>query len=226
MSTLRQLVSSTRSRNKLLSHDNHITDRAIASEIRLTAILLAKRETNLRRLWSTDSLFTTLPCIPMQEVPLAECGLYHSPKSISRSISRLPKIAEGNYQYIINAVTDIESSRVLKYMPVQRYINSLKLNEVTPDIYYWIQDRYLYCSSQEIKFLKMGAMFEDDIPYDILYPDTCDCKDAPSCLNPLDMDFNLPGYLEKNVLDMVSDILMKTYERVKEDVTSDDLEND
>ena len=61
MATLRKLVSDVRSMHKLLSTDNLITDRAVASEIRNNALLLVKRETNLRRLWATDTLFQYHP---------------------------------------------------------------------------------------------------------------------------------------------------------------------
>jgi len=223
MSTLRDVVSKVRSRHKLLSYDNLITDRVIAGELRVTAILLIKRETNLRKLWDTDSLFTTIPCLQMQEVPLAECCSYTSAKTLSRSIQQLPKIAEGNYQYLINAVTNIEGTLSFKYMPVQRYINSLSLSLTKKEPYYWIQNRYIYLTDPDIKAIKLGALFEEDIPSTLFSP--CDC-DTPKCTNPLDMDFNLPGYLEKNVIDMVSDTLVKTYLREPNQVTSNDKEND
>ena len=72
MSTLRKLVSDVRGMHKLLSSDNLITDRVIASEIRNNTLLLVKRETNLRKLWATNTLFTTIPCLEMVEVPISE----------------------------------------------------------------------------------------------------------------------------------------------------------
>ena len=104
MATLRKLVSDVRSMHKLLSTDNLITDRAVASEIRNNSLLLIKRETNLRRLWATDTLFTTLSCLEMIEVPISECCDYTDPCTVSRGVSKLPRIAEGSYQYIIRGV--------------------------------------------------------------------------------------------------------------------------
>jgi len=46
MATLRKLVSDVRSMHRLLSTDNLITDRAIASEVKNNALLLIKREPN------------------------------------------------------------------------------------------------------------------------------------------------------------------------------------
>lgn len=227
MSTLRQQVSDIRGRHKLLAYDNLISDRLIASELRSTAFVLLKRETNLRRLWSTDTIFTTIPCLEMTPVPLAECCDYTSNEKISRSKYQLPKIAEGNYQYLISGVYNIEGKKSLSYMPIHRYINYLKLEHQLNTIFYWIQNKYLYCSDSRIKKLRVSAFFETDIPTELLSPE-CDCKGSGvgPCINPLDMEFNLPGYLADNVKDIVSKKLMETYFRNIEDKTSDDNEPD
>ena len=79
MATGRKLVSDVRSMHKIISTDASITDRAILSEIRVNSLLLIKRETNLRKLWATDTLFTTLPCVEMIAAPiedrLLDCGI-------------------------------------------------------------------------------------------------------------------------------------------------------
>ena len=96
MATLRKLVSDVRSVHKLLSTDSLITDRAIASEIRNNSLLLIKRETNLRKLWATDTLFTTIPCLEMVEVSISECCNYVDECSIARTKFKLPRVSEGN----------------------------------------------------------------------------------------------------------------------------------
>ena len=109
MATLRKLVSDVRSMHKLLSTDNLITDRAIASELKNNALLLIKRETNLRKLWATDTIFTTIPCLEMIEVSISECCDYVDDCTISRSKYKLPRIGEGNYQYLIQGVYSINA---------------------------------------------------------------------------------------------------------------------
>ena len=73
MGTLRKLVSEVRGIHRLLSTDASIIDRLIASELRISSLLLIKRELNLRKLWNTDTVFTTLPCVEMEEVSISEC---------------------------------------------------------------------------------------------------------------------------------------------------------
>jgi hypothetical protein len=232
MSTLRKLVSDVRSVHKILSTDSLITDRAIASELRNNSLLLIKRETNLRKLWSTDTLFTTIPCMEMCEVPISECCNYADPCSVARSKHKLPRISEGNYQYVIQGVYSINAlsgqGKKMKEITVNRYLNLLKLPVIKKEEYFWISNDYLYISNPSIQAVRFVALFEEDVPNSIMYPD-CGCG-TPSyteeelCKNPLDKEFSLPGYLEKQVLDLTSQKLLQTYFQLKTDITDDGID--
>jgi hypothetical protein len=229
--TGRSLVSSVRSMHKLLSTDNKITDRVILSEIRNNTIFLAKRETNLRKLWATDTIFNTIPCLEMIEVPISECCDYVDPINIARSKYKLPRISEGNYQYIIQGVWSINAlggrGKKLIEITVNRYINLLKLKIIKKDVYYFIVNGYLYATNSLLQTVRMAAFFEEDIPNEIAFPD-CDCGTDYTldeyCKNPLDREFPLPGYLEKPVLDLTSQKLLNTYYRLKSDQTQDNVD--
>lgn len=232
MSTLRKLVSDVRSLHKLLTTDSLITDRVIASEIRNNALLLIKRETNLRKLWATDTVFTTIPCLEMTEVPISECCNYVDSCTVARSKYKLPRIAEGNYQYVIQGVYSINImggvGKKLKEITVNRYVNLLKLPIIKKESYYWISNDYLYVSDPMIQSIRFVAFFEKDIPNEIMYPD-CGCGNRTYsvedwCKNPLDKEFALPGYLEKQVLELTSQKLLSTYYTLKSDLTSDGLD--
>ena len=144
MATGRKLVSDVRSLHKLLSTDSLITDRAIYSEIRNNTLMLVKRETNLRKLWATDTLFTTIPCLEMIEVSISECCDYVDPCSIGRSKYKIPRISEGNYQYVIQGVYSINAMNgrgsKLKEITVNRYINLLKHPIIKKEQYFWISN--------------------------------------------------------------------------------------
>lgn len=231
MSTLRKLVSSVRSMHKLLSTDSLITDRVIASEIRNNSLLLIKRETNLRKLWATATLFTTIPCLEMVEVPISECCDYVDECSVSRSKFKLPRISEGNYQYLIQGVYSINAmggkGKKLKEITVNRYINLLKLPIIKKEDYYWIMNGYLYVTNPLLQAIRISAFFEEDVPNEILYSD-CNCGSNVSveelCINPLDKEYSLPGYLEKQVLELTSQKLLGTYFQVKTDMTDDGID--
>ena len=231
MSTGRKLVSDVRGLHKMLSTDALITDRVIFSELKNNAHLLIKREQNLRKLWATDTIFTTIPCLQMQCVPISSCCEYVDECNIARSIHRLPRITEGIYGYSIQGVYSVNAmggkGRKLKEVTINRYLNALKLPYIKKEEYYWIHDGYLYVTNPMVAVVRITAMFEDDIPTEILYPD-CDCAAQISveevCKNPLDKEFPLPGYLEKQVLDLTSQKLLSTYFVIKTDLANEGLD--
>ena len=232
MATLRKLVSDVRSVHKILSTDSLITDRAIASEIRINSLLLIKRETNLRKLWATDTLFTTIPCLEMEEVPISECCDYVDECTVARTKFKLPRISEGNYQYVIQGVYSINAlggkGKKLKEITVNRYVNLLKLPIVKKEEYYWITNGYLYVNNPMIKSIRFVALFEEDVDNEILYPE-CGCGTPEYtleevCKNPLDKEFPLPGYLEQQVLQLTSQKLLTTYFSLKTDMTSEGID--
>lgn len=231
MSTLRKLVSDVRSMHKLLSTDSLITDRAIASEIKNNSLLLIKRETNLRKLWATDTVFTTIPCLELVEVPISECCDFADPCTVARTKFKLPRIAEGNYQYIIQGVYSINAmsgrGTKIKEITINRYVNLIKLPIVKKQEYYWISNGYLYVSNPLLQAIRLVALFEEDVPNEIMYPE-CGCGIAPTneewCINPLDKESFCPGYLEKQVLELTSQKLLQTYFSLKTDITADGLD--
>jgi hypothetical protein len=232
MSTFRKLVSDVRSMHKLLSTDNLITDRAVMSEIKNNAFLLIKRETNLRKLWATDTVFTTIPCLEMIEVPISECCDYVDPCTVGRTKFKLPRITEGNYQYVIQGVYSINAmsgqGKKLKEITINRYVNLLKLPIIKKEEYYWISNGYLYVNNPLLKAIRLVALFEEDVPNEIMYPE-CGCgtpeyTTEQLCMNPLDKESPVPGYLEKQVLELTSQKLLSTYFKLKTDITSDGVD--
>ncbi len=231
MATGRQLVSNVRSMHKLISTDASITDRAILSEIRSNSELLIKRETNLRKLWATDSIFTTIPCLEMIEVPLSECCGYVDPCTIARTKYKIPDLAEGNYQYVIQGVYSINAlgghGTKLKEITVNRYMNLLKLGTRKKEVYFMVVNGYLYVTNPDIETIRITAYFTNDIPNEIIFSDCC-CGDNYDldelCKNPLDKQFPLPGYLEKQVLELTSQKLLSTYFSIKSDMAAEGID--
>lgn len=233
MSTLRDLVSGVRSTHRLLSGDGVLNDRAIASEIKHNSLLLIKRETNLRKLWATDTLFTTIPCLEMKEVSIAECCGYIDHVTIARSKEKIPRIAEGNYNYVIQGLYSINAmggrGKKLKEISINRYINLLRLPSVKNEEYFWINNDYLYVTNPMVEMVRLSALFENGVPNEVMYPDDCNCdgsevSDEDYCKNPLDKPFYLPGYLEQQVLDLTSKSLLQTYFRLQQDVSAEGID--
>lgn len=219
--TNREIVSKVRSTHKLFS-DATLNDRSILAELRSNAIMLINQRTNQRKLWNTDTIFTTLSCVEMIQVDMATCCGYHSGRMVSRSKLKLPSIAEGNYQYLIQGVYDVAGTTSLKYSSLNRYINTLKLNLLTNENFYWIHNNYLFISSPHVKLAKIIFVPDGDISYELLYPE-CECegKREKPCTSRLDEDFRCPGALITPLVTMTSQSLLSTYFRIPKDHTAD-----
>lgn len=220
MSTLNEMVSRVRSSFKLISSDDILTNRVVSSELISCSIKLIKRETDKRRLFSSDNIFTEIGCLQMKEVPLSDCCTYVSPCMVARSVEKLPRIGENIYGLLIKGVYSIDGKTKFEYTDVDRYTNLLKLypKKRTNNRYFWKQGNYLYISDPNIEMVKLIAFFEE-------FPDlslfSCDgSKECPD--NPLDEEFKCPGYLEEDVVSIVRETLLKTYKRSVEDKTEDD----
>lgn len=223
MSSARQMISSVRSEHKLLSADALLSDRAILAELKRSSRKLIKQQSDKRRLWQTDSIFTTLNCLELIEVPLSECCEYTSYQKLSRSKHKLPRIGEGIFQYLIKSVMNIDGTKKLEEVSPERYINLLKLKIRKNTTYYWIMNGYIYTTNSELKALRLTAFFEEDVPSYIKYPkcDACKGQDIVDCTNPYDEEFKAPGFLEKDIVDMTSQKLLGTYHKLQEDFSSD-----
>lgn len=222
---LRQLVSDVRSMNKLVSDDNLITDRLIASEIRTTAALLIRRELLLRKLWNTPTIFTTIRCIQLCEVPLAECCTYISPCTIRRSQCKIKGIADlGTFGLAIQGVFNIDGTKKFKETNPSGYENILKLNLRDKKSYFWFLDDYLYVADSDVELVNLIAYFESDVK---LEGDNCTCDDSglSPCTNPLDITFKCPEYLLENVKTIVNQRIAELYRRSIPDYTSDEKDD-
>jgi hypothetical protein len=228
--TLREHISLIRGSHRLLSTDASINDRLIASKIRASTMLLLKKETDYRKLWSTDTIFTTIPCLELVEVPITECCDYKSDCTIARTKTKLPRILEGNYQYLIKGVYSIDAlsgkGKKLKEVSLNRYLNLLKLPVVKGEPYYLIHNGYLYVTSPGVKFVKLVAAFED---HSVTIPEDCDCSRVienkkEDCVSPLDLEYNMPGYMQKMVYDIVSKELLESYFSLPQDMSDDDVD--
>jgi hypothetical protein len=210
MSTGRDLVSRVRSLNKLINSDNNITDRVIFKELKSCATLLIKRETNLRRLWNSPNVFTVIPCIEMERVPLSECCEYKSACMVARSKKKIPQISEGIFGLLIQSVFS-PGRRKFDYASLDRFINILNLGLRDTKKYFWVYDDRIYISDEDIENLDVIAYFDDD--FNPSEYSACDKGEDTSCINPLDKEFSAPSYLEKQIIDLVNDTLNKTYFR-------------
>lgn len=222
MSTLRQVVSRIRSEFKLVNSDDIISDRAIAAELRSAVITFIKQATDRRKLWASSNIFTQIDCLELIDVPLVECCEFTSDCTIKRSKHKLPKISEGIYGLLVQAVWSPDKMTRFNESTPTRHANMLKLGLKQRSFFFWLYNGYLYLSDPDVELIAISAYFEEDVPAHFnCCNDGCDdcSKSCPE--NPMDLEFKCPGYLEDIVVKAVAETLLKTYKRSKEDNTSD-----
>jgi len=227
MAKLGELVSQIRSQFKLISSDDSITNRAVASELRSTALTLIKRETDKRKLFSTDNLFTWINCLEMEPVPLSSCCSYQSNCTIAKSKLRLPKIAENIFGYLIQGVFSVPMSKYdsikFDYSDPSRYVDIISIypERINNLKFFWIRDGYLYLTDENVELVRISAFFEEEPSKELF---VCEGIVEDCTQNPLDMEFKCPSYLLSNVLTMVRETMLKTYKQSKADPQENDVD--
>jgi hypothetical protein len=216
--------------NKLLSSDQIINDRTVLSEIRTAANMIAGQSLKKRECWNSPTLFTPIPCLQMEEVPLSECCEYTNPCTIAKSTQPLPKIGEGLFGLAIQGVFSLDNKRKLVKITPDQYVDILKLNLPDRNVYFWIQNWYLYVTNPKTRAVNLFAFFTEMVPNELLFPgEDCDCKIKPSieslCTNPLDQEFH---FIEDRMFDLkqlVYKNLLSTYFNLAVDKTSDNKDD-
>lgn len=213
----------------MLSSELLISDRLIASELRIAANMIVQQSINKRQYLNSPNLFTPILCFRMEEVPLTSCCEYQGEKTIAKSVKQLPQIGEGIWGLSIQRVTGLDNNKTLKESTPGRYTNLLKLKLTTKDTYYWMQDGYLYVSNPLTEMINLFAYFTEDVPNDLLFPGKdCKCADKPDindlCTNPLDKPFKIIGGRINDVENIVIDKLLKTFDRKADQKTNDNQE--
>src|SRR5690606_26324765 len=97
--TNREIVSTIRGINKLLSSDGRINDRTILSLAKSMAKTLSVQKANQRRGWNTNTIFEPI-CVELKKGPLSDWCSAPQGKMVSRSVHKIPKIVESNYSYL------------------------------------------------------------------------------------------------------------------------------
>ena len=216
--TNRDVIALVRSDLKLTSGDDLISDRAILAKLKNIAAPLIKRETDRRKLFATDSLFTTIPCIPMIQVPIAECCAYKGECNISRSENKLPKVADGVWGYLIQGVFSIDGKYRFTEGTAQRFVNAKKMPLAKKEDFFWIENDYIYVSNDQVELIMGKFFFEDDVnPSDY----SCDKDSADACYNPLDAPFKCPSYIIATVVDILVKNYAQMYLNIQEDQTDE-----
>jgi len=215
-------ISDIFSDNRLVNSDKLLTTRAVASELKAATLLVLKQQTDKRKLFASPNIFTHLSCIEMEPASLGECCEFTSPYLVAKSVKEIPSIAENIYGALIQKCGSVDTLYSFKETTARRFANTLQLGLKKKEMFFWIFNKHIYVSNPDIEAINLSAYFEDDVPNDLLCPKDCDCftTECDPCINPLDLDCKIPGFLIFQVKDLVIKRLLQTYFNLPQDNSS------
>lgn len=225
MRTYRQIISDIRSMNKLLQADNIINDRVVLSEIKAAANMIVLQAFEKRKYSQSPNLYTFIPCLEFEQIPLADCCDYVGERKVSISKIALPKIGEGNFGSAVQGIFGLDNSKKYNETNPNRFSNILKL-EIKDNNYFWIRnDGRIVITDEDVRSVHLYAYFTELIPNELLVPKVgCNCGRldvASLCANPLDQKFPFIDGREFDLKQLVYKNLLTTYFNVPIDKQSD-----
>ena len=193
MITAGEVIAKIRNDNKFLSKDNKLSDRYVLATAENIAKRLIKQSNNLMKIYKSDEMFQYLYCQDLVKVDLSECCSVATGCFVARTRDKIPAIETGFSGYLIQRVTPIDGGRDINPTTARDYQNIKHLKYSKNNLYYWIQNGYLYISNPEIEKVSISAFFSDYIS------DACD-----DCPSPYNRKFLCPEWLLNEVLQLLN----------------------
>jgi hypothetical protein len=198
--TISDVISRVKIANKFISDDDFMSDRFIYNTLRTKASVLLRREINLRKLLTSDSVYSPYECVELILAPGAECDLNCD---IRRTKKKLPKIEEGLYSYFIQGVFNTSNSEELFPTTIRDYINHTRLRIKTHRSFYTIRNGYLYVLNPDVEAVNMYAYFTEPINLD-------------ECKSMYEQEFKFPNYLLDSLFELTNQSLIAFHRTLPE----------
>jgi hypothetical protein len=198
--TISDVISRVKIANKFISDDDFMSDRFIYNTLRTKASVLLRREINLRKLLTSDSVYSPYECVELILAPGAECDLNCD---IRRTKKKLPKIEEGLYSYFIQGVFNTSNSEELFPTTIRDYINHTRLRIKTHRSFYTIRNGYLYVLNPDVEAINMYAYFTEPINSD-------------ECKSMYEQEFKFPNYLLDSLFELTNQSLIAFHRTLPE----------
>lgn len=222
MQTARYFVGKIRSLLKLNSIDFLISDRTILKELLQVNVKLVTQALNKRQGMNYSDLYTPIPCLEMEQVPLYECCQTTSDCMVSRTKLELPSIVDTYSGLAIYYIGSVNRKQKFDYLDnPERLVNILKIYpNKTLGKYYWVYNSRIYTTDPDIETITAQILFKD-----LFDPNTISCDGSVSCpTNPLDLPFRTLPKLEEDITTIAANNIASTFLRIRQENTSDQME--
>jgi len=216
--TYNEIISQLSNEFALSHADSRITNKFWYSLIQKHTAWIVKQESDKMFLFHTDSIWQTLNCVDLIEVPTTDdCCKYNGPScKIYRTKDKIPKLYEDVFGVIIKNVNSIDYSKSIQHITIQEWLRKQNNPDSKYDrnFYYFYKNGYLYFPNIKWKLVSITGYFSDSInKYN-----TCDNEPIENqCESLFESEWRIPSHLIARVVDACLKELSSTMMQVKED---------
>lgn len=209
MSTKRTIINSFRDKLRETSADSDYSNQFLYQSLLEQAKWLIKREIAAGRIYINNSLFQVLKCQPVIETSTIDpCCPVKTNCKIYRTKNKLPEMWIDNDGPVIRSVTSVDYTtdfyvtnpitwQAKRNDPYQKMIDAK---------YVFFAENYLWFPEHNPNFVNITGYYTDDISE--VSVDACnpECTPSKECVRFLDTKFQMPDWLEA---EMMSKALMQ-----------------
>lgn len=219
----REIVSRIKSLLRFTTSDILISNRMILGVAQSMNVKLTTQNLQKRQGSNSPNLFTDIPCLEMETVPLVSCCNTTIDCQVAKSKEELPSIVETYLNVVIRGVYSIDGKVAFKEVQSPtRYSDILKIYPNKRDNFYWIQNKHLYITNPDIEVVKLSAFFRDIV--DLSNFSKCKEDEEVCPINPLDMEWKSLPKLEDDIVRLSVEFIMNSFKRIPPENTSDGRE--
>jgi hypothetical protein len=215
--TYNEIISQLDNEFSLVHADSRLTNKFWYSLIQKHTSWIIKQESDKMFLFHSDSIWQTLDCVDLIEVPTTdECCKYNGPScTIYRTKEKIPSLYEDVFGVIIKSINSIDYSKSLQHITFQEWLRKQKNPDSKYDknFYYFYKNGFLYFPNIKWKLVSITGYFKDSIKK----YNTCNGKKDDVCESLFESEWRIPSHLIARVVEVCLKELSSTYMQTKED---------
>lgn len=216
--TIREFVSDVNADLKASNIDNWISPKAIYEKAKdIISDFLKKDNSSNLALYTQEEGWSQLPCVEMEEYPLASCGLdINICQKVMKSKKRLPELYTSKVAPLIKEVASINYGNTYNYIKSFSQWKSTQKREFISKRYFVIIDGYLYIpvgkndtvsNPEKVNFT---GYFQDKQQVD-------EFNNGKSCKKIADYEMVIPSYLLNDVKKEILNQFRSVYLQIRTD---------
>lgn len=216
----RTILNTLRKELNQQNADSTYLDQFLYDSLMKQAPWLIKREVSAGRIYRNNSIFQTLPHVPViQTSVIPDCLHIPSNCKIYRTKHPLPEMWMDNDGHIIKSVSSLDGSTSFTFTTPSSWQDKQAdpYQAMSKEKYCFFADGYLWFPRDNPRKVNVFGFFKEDVR---LSPhDHCDDCGTDECLRYLDTKFLVPDYILAELFAKTQQAILGMTMRIPEDTT-------